>query len=309
MWQLIFLSRLLESSILLVPLIFLEIRGESMYSLPIATYTDYWRSAKNRSLTVGGTLLLAGSTLTYVPADKLFERTELRLPIFESTSPDTIISPDIPNGLEGSLSTESPLTSESTNTDPVLPGLSGNVAVTYRIEDVEIPVTTEYIETDQLAPGMSKVREQGEKGVERRVIRTTYVGGEINDERTIHQFFRDAPKKRVVMQNTKPVKIETAAMDISKLNVKSTFTVEATAYTHTGNPTATGVYPREGLIAVDPRVIPLGTQVYVEGYGYAVAADTGGAIKGNIIDVFFPSLQRCLDWGRRPVQIYILDVK
>lgn len=273
-----------------------------MYSLPIATYTDYWRSAKNRGLTVGSTLLLAGSTLAYAPADKNFERIELKLPVFETKSLDPPVSPDIPDNLEGSLTTES-----TVNTEPVLPGLSGKVAVTYRIEDVEIPVTTEYIETDQLAPGMSKVREQGKKGVERRIIRTTYVGGEINDEQTLHQFFRDAPKKKVVMQNTKPVKKE--AFDISQLNVKSTFTVEATAYTYTGNPTATGVYPREGLIAVDPRVIPLGTQVYVEGYGYAVAADTGGAIKGNIIDVFFPSLQRAIDWGRRPVKIYILDGK
>jgi 3D (Asp-Asp-Asp) domain-containing protein len=110
------------------------------------------------------------------------------------------------------------------------------------------------------------------------------------------------------MQNTKPVVVP-IDMDISSLNAVKSFTVEATAYTYTGNPTATGVYPREGLIAVDPRVIPLGTQVYVEGYGYAVAADTGGAIKGNIIDVFFPSLKRCLDWGRRPVTIYILAGK
>ena len=57
--------------------------------------------------------------------------------------------------------------------------------------------------------------------------------------------------------------------------------------------TATGINlranPNVKVIAVDPRVIPLGTKVYVEGYGYAVAADTGGAIKGNKIDVFFPS--------------------
>jgi 3D (Asp-Asp-Asp) domain-containing protein len=277
-----------------------------MYSLPIATYTDYWRSAKNRSFTVGSTLLLAGSTLVYSPIDKILERPESNYPIAERiridtpVNPESLSKPENPDFLQGSITTES-----LTQSEPIIPSISGKVAVNYRVEDIEIPVTTEYVESNQIPPGMSKVGSEGKKGVERRVIRTTYVGGELTEEHTIHQFYRDAPKKRVVMQNTQPIKGE--AMDITKLNVKKTFTVEATAYTYTGNPTATGVYPREGLIAVDPRVIPLGTQVYVEGYGYAVAADTGGAIKGNIIDVFFPSLQRCLDWGRRPVKIYLLS--
>jgi 3D (Asp-Asp-Asp) domain-containing protein len=271
-----------------------------MYSLPIATYTDYWRSAKNRSITVGSTLLLAGTTLVYAPLDKVLERPEIKIPLIEPRVTDTSVV--LNNPLEGSEVTDS-----LSDFQPLYPSLSGEVIVNYRIEDVEIPITTEYIETNQLAPGMSQVKEQGEKGIERRVIRVTYVGGELNDEQIIHKFERDAPKKRVVIQNTQPVIRET--VDVSQLNVKKTFTVEATAYTYTGNRTATGVWPREGLIAVDPRVIPLGTQVYVEGYGYAVAADTGGAIKGNIIDVFFPSLQRCLDWGRRPVQIYILNGK
>lgn len=284
-----------------------------MYSLPIS-YTDYWRSTKNRTLTVGSTLLLAGSTLAYTPVDKMLEQIELILPISEPGSVATA-SPGLPaNNLN--LDRTSPLGDNTLTPDadaeadigPIYPGLSGQVAVTYRIQDVEIPMTTEYIETDQLLPGTSRVREQGAEGVERRVIRTIAVGGEISGEQVINQFILNAPKKRVVMQNTKPV-VAPIDMDISSLNAVKSFTVEATAYTYTGNPTATGVYPREGLIAVDPRVIPLGTQVYVEGYGYAVAADTGGAIKGNIIDVFFPSLKRCLDWGRRPVTIYILSGK
>ena len=65
--------------------------------------------------------------------------------------------------------------------------------------------------------------------------------------------------------------------------------------------TATGINlhanPNSKVIAVDPRVIPLGTKVHVEGYGYAIAADTGGAIKGNKIDVFFPSKQTAYELG------------
>ena len=61
------------------------------------------------------------------------------------------------------------------------------------------------------------------------------------------------------------------------------------------------------MIAVDPKVIPLGSKVHVEGYGYAVAADTGGAIKGNKIDVFFPSKQDAINWGRKTIKIKVLN--
>ncbi|EIT85764.1 peptidoglycan binding domain-containing protein [Fictibacillus macauensis ZFHKF-1] len=93
-----------------------------------------------------------------------------------------------------------------------------------------------------------------------------------------------------------------------------TMTVEATAYSANcsgcSGVTADGTNLRSGnpkVIAVDPRVIPMGTKVYVEGYGYARAADTGGAIKGNRIDVFIPSEQQASDWGRKNVKITILD--
>jgi 3D (Asp-Asp-Asp) domain-containing protein len=70
--------------------------------------------------------------------------------------------------------------------------------------------------------------------------------------------------------------------------------------------TATGMVARYGVVAVDPRVIPLGTYVYVEGYGFAIASDTGGAIKGNRIDLCFNSRRESLAWGRRRVTVHIL---
>lgn len=86
--------------------------------------------------------------------------------------------------------------------------------------------------------------------------------------------------------------------------------IEATAYSGDGI-TASGTPTRRDIggystIAVDPRVIPLGSRVYVEGYGYAIADDIGGAIKGNIIDLFFPSESEAQNWGRRSVRVYIL---
>ncbi|TMU87438.1 LysM peptidoglycan-binding domain-containing protein [Bacillus sp. BHET2] len=94
-------------------------------------------------------------------------------------------------------------------------------------------------------------------------------------------------------------------------------TVEATAYTADcegcSGTTATGVNLKENpdakVIAVDPDVIPLGSKVYVEGYGYATAEDTGGAIKGNRIDVFISSQDQATDWGRKSVNVKILETK
>ena len=101
---------------------------------------------------------------------------------------------------------------------------------------------------------------------------------------------------------------------VSSKNTKKT-TMIATAYTAfcegcsgiTANGTDLRANPSLKVIAVDPSVIPLGTHVWVEGYGEAVAADTGGAIKGNRIDLFMPSEDNANNWGRRTVTVEILN--
>ncbi|MBY0028528.1 LysM peptidoglycan-binding domain-containing protein [Priestia aryabhattai] len=98
-------------------------------------------------------------------------------------------------------------------------------------------------------------------------------------------------------------------------SVSKEITVEATAYTAycagCSGITATGIdlrsNPNRKVIAVDPRVIPLGSRVYVEGYGEAIAGDTGGAIKGTRVDLFMASQSSALNWGRKTVKLQILD--
>lgn len=127
-------------------------------------------------------------------------------------------------------------------------------------------------------------------------------------------------------QNLKVVKTETNAKQQTTSKVAKTpsrsneddvvkeFTVSASAYTANCNGcsgiTSTGINlkrnPDAKVIAVDPSIIPLGTKVYVEGYGYAVAGDTGGSIKGNKIDVFFPTKNEAYKWGRKDVKIKVL---
>ena len=87
-------------------------------------------------------------------------------------------------------------------------------------------------------------------------------------------------------------------------------TMEASGYSSqdpgNGKYTATGSRLRKGLVSVDPNLIPLGTRLYIEGYGYAVADDVGGAIKGHRIDLAFDSRAEALQFGRQSVKVYIL---
>ncbi|MEK5105875.1 LysM peptidoglycan-binding domain-containing protein [Cytobacillus sp. FSL K6-0129] len=113
----------------------------------------------------------------------------------------------------------------------------------------------------------------------------------------------DAPKEE---KNTNNTPSEEGAKEI---------TMEATAYTAScegcSGVTATGINLKENpdakVISVDPNVIPLGTKVYVEGYGEAIAGDTGGAIKGNKIDIFIPNKEDAINYGRQSVKVTILD--
>lgn len=88
------------------------------------------------------------------------------------------------------------------------------------------------------------------------------------------------------------------------------YDMEATAYLPTDGDgygiTATGIPATYGVAAVDPAVIPLGSRLYIPGYGEAIAADTGGAIYGNRIDLCMESYSECMNFGRRYVTVYVL---
>ncbi|PFV93912.1 cell wall-binding protein EntB [Bacillus thuringiensis] len=117
-------------------------------------------------------------------------------------------------------------------------------------------------------------------------------------------------------------KEEERAKEVSQNNIQSAkreLTVVATAYT--ADPSENGTYggrvltamghdltanPNMRIIAVDPKVIPLGSKVWVEGYGEAIAGDTGSAIKGNRIDVLMGSKSKAMNWGRKTVKVKIL---
>lgn len=103
---------------------------------------------------------------------------------------------------------------------------------------------------------------------------------------------------------------DVAPMGVPEVGGPQVLTMLATAYSHgCGNGdgyTATMTRPRPGVVAVDPTVIPLGSELYVEGYGLARAEDTGGDIKGERIDVWFDEPSRAIEFGRRMVEVEII---
>ena len=131
------------------------------------------------------------------------------------------------------------------------------------------------------------------------------------------------PVDQVVLEGTRVAPSAYATIDADgtlydqngvEVNYSSYLTGKCTAYTSNGGYTSTGKKAAEGLVAVDPSVIPYGTKLYIcsaDGktvYGYAVAADTGGAmLSGRIlVDLYYDTLSECYDFGVRDMRVYIL---
>lgn len=127
-------------------------------------------------------------------------------------------------------------------------------------------------------------------------------------------------KKQIISQNDikrmVPTIIKEGTRDVVEtsrgvVRYREVLTMEATAYLPGDGDgrgiTATGMVARRGVVAVDPNVIPLGTRLYIPGYGMAIAADTGGAIRGQKIDLLMESYGEAMEFGRRSIEVYILQ--
>jgi 3D (Asp-Asp-Asp) domain-containing protein len=165
--------------------------------------------------------------------------------------------------------------------------------------------------TPHLAPGQHRMLRAGTDGIVWVTERTTYWNDVPVDRQTISREMVRSAKPGIVLQGTPRTLAQLRAI-LPKQSLAAALTMEATAYTAdtaTAYPTgytATGILAREGVVAVDPHVIPLGTTVFVPGYGIAIAADTGGAIIGNRIDLCMDKYGDAVNFGRRTVQVYIL---
>lgn len=192
-------------------------------------------------------------------------------------------------------------------------------------ENKALDFTTVVKKDSNLEEGKKKVIQAGQKGEKVIATRVVYENGKEVSRRVVSESVTKKPVNKLVAVGTMGVirPSRGSGNGSSKLNFRKVIRMKSTAYTAneactgkgSGDPyhgiTATGTRARRNpsgysTIAVDPRVIPLGTKVYVEGYGLAIAEDVGGAIKGNIIDVFFSTNSQANNWGVKQVNVYIL---
>jgi len=188
-------------------------------------------------------------------------------------------------------------------------------------EQEEIPYKVVKKENSRLNQGVEREAQAGENGIREKQYKVVSEDGVVISKKLFSNAVALNPINAIleigIILNHK-----TARGDV--IRYKKVLDVKASAYTasyketgkHPGDPgygiTRSGIKVRKGVIAVDPKIIPLGTRVYVEvagntpDYGYAVAADTGSGIKNNRIDLYVDDYQYALDWGIKKCKVYIL---
>jgi len=186
----------------------------------------------------------------------------------------------------------------------VLVGWSKEAETIVAVE--EIPPPTEIRAEARLREGIRVVLREGKPGLKKVRYEVVNRSGK-EEKRVLGEKIIRKPVARIVLVGTGRNLASRGGVE----RVRKVLVMEATAYCAgydgVDRVTATGRRAEYGIAAVDDRVIKLGTLLYVEGYGLALAADRGRAIKGNRIDLFMESYAEAKRWGRRKVRVFILE--
>ena len=194
-----------------------------------------------------------------------------------------------------------------------------------RVELESIPFKTVEKTDSSLSAGRKVQKQVGAEGIRERVFCDKVVNGKVESSKELRSSVVTEPTDDVWMVGpkksspvAKPAGVVTDASGKPK-HYKSCLTGVATAYTsdrgNAGTVTASGARAQVGIVAVNPEVIPLGTKLYIASpdgsvvYGYAVAGDTGGAMYSGeaLVDLFFDTYDECIRFGRRTMNVYILE--
>ncbi len=192
------------------------------------------------------------------------------------------------------------------------------VRVTEEVVDdtVELSFIEQVVRSDKMDKGESRLVQKGQKGLKQVSTKVRYEDGKEVDRQVIGEKILKQAVNKITEEGARTTLVTSRGQSFTF--VKS-LVMSATAYDlsyesckkNEGDPyygiTASGIKAKPGIVAVDPKVIPLGTWLYVEGYGEALAADTGGAIKGNKIDLFYESSKDVKNFGRKKLKVYVLD--
>ncbi len=210
--------------------------------------------------------------------------------------------------------------------------LKDNMAVTVtriafveRVETEAVPFESVEENASDLLEGKKELKQEGVDGVRERVFCDKVVDGTVQSTTELRSSITKKPVNEIWRVGTKkPVAVTAPAGVITDVNgvptnYTSCLTGEATAYTNdrglAGDWTASGLPAQVGVVAVNPDIIPLGTHLYIVStdgkyvYGYAIAGDTGGALYSGaaLVDLFYDTYEECIQFGRRNVNIYVLD--
>jgi len=181
-------------------------------------------------------------------------------------------------------------------------------------ERLRIAPRTERRDDASLAPNATRVLDPGSPGLRDVVVRYERRDGGTATSTVLASHLLRAPRPKVIARGIAAyaslARVAEQGFTSAVRLAGSALHMIATAYTAgcygCSGVTASGLRAGLGIIAVDPNVIPLGTKLFIPGYGRAIAGDTGGAIVGHRIDLGFNSNVQAMHWGRRPVTVYLL---
>lgn len=166
---------------------------------------------------------------------------------------------------------------------------------------VAVAYETRYVDVQSIPHGTTRVHQAGRSGTKTIEYKVTYLNGVECEREQTAEYISTAPTEQIVYRGVGG----TVTLGGSTYNYSYYIDCKSTVYTG-GGITASGLPATENVIAVDPRVIPLGTRVYIDGVGFRTAADTGGSIKGNFIDIYYDtSNPNFAGYGIRNVRVYI----